>query len=255
MGTPLPYPEYKKTTGERFYSGTEWEYEDAIQTALLYDHPKVLLYRCSTTPSVSLSDPERAEKIQQWERLEGFFTRFKDIETGAILGGYNIYETPADFSKKFEDHMRVIIAQILATSSHSDSVSSDEEPMESNLQKSRYAFRQGYWSICYQLTREIVMSADYPAAVNCEVHLMRVVSLIRLGHLNAIKRSLDLLKGKGTPSQQARAFIEIAKHYCALPTRRHHHRVEMVFYLQKAIDAEPDGETAQEAEQLLKALP
>ena len=31
MGTPLPHPEYQKTDGSQYMSGTEWEFVDAVR--------------------------------------------------------------------------------------------------------------------------------------------------------------------------------------------------------------------------------
>src|SRR5258708_5469419 len=33
MGTPLPFPDYKKPNGEHYLSGTEWEFLDALDSA------------------------------------------------------------------------------------------------------------------------------------------------------------------------------------------------------------------------------
>jgi len=46
MGTPPPLERYKKPDGSPYYSGTEWEYEDAFRAD---PQPDILVYRCTQT--------------------------------------------------------------------------------------------------------------------------------------------------------------------------------------------------------------
>ncbi|MGH9453564.1 MAG: hypothetical protein ACRD2O_06295 [Terriglobia bacterium] len=45
MGTPLPNPPYHKANGEPYYSGAEWEYENALESASQHKRPEVVVYR------------------------------------------------------------------------------------------------------------------------------------------------------------------------------------------------------------------
>ncbi|MCC6615848.1 MAG: DUF4062 domain-containing protein [Anaerolineae bacterium] len=254
MGTPLPYPEYKKANGEPFLSGTEWEYEDAIQVALMCDYPKVLVYRCTQEPVIGLRDPERDEIIKQWERLEAFFAKFSDLDTRAILRGFNTYESPDDFARKFEDHMRKLIAQLVESGSSTPISASEPSISQSLVQKADYAFRQNYWSLCYELTRDILIAADSPKNVDCKVHYMRLVALVRLGHISAIKRSLDVINRHGEPSQQARIHLEIAKYYLSKQTPRIRYLAEIREHLEQAVHADAGCEEGQESSALLQTL-
>jgi hypothetical protein len=60
MGTPLP-PEYRKADGEPYFSGTEWEFEDALKGD---PQPDILIYRRTEAPRISLEDPDDP-KIQE----------------------------------------------------------------------------------------------------------------------------------------------------------------------------------------------
>ncbi len=113
MGTPLPHPEYQKPDDSPYLSGTEWEFEDARQAALKTGKPYVVVYRRMEEPVIGLRDTQRAAKIEQWERVETFFTQFTDAETGAIYGGINPYEQPDDFRDKLETHLKALIQRIL----------------------------------------------------------------------------------------------------------------------------------------------
>lgn len=83
MGTPLPQ-EWAKPDGGRYQSGTEWEYWDAMNAAREHGRPAVLVYRRTEPPSMTLNDPRRDEKIQQWERVEAFFESFVDPVPGEL---------------------------------------------------------------------------------------------------------------------------------------------------------------------------
>lgn len=111
MGTPLP-KEYLKTDGSVYLSGTEWEYEDAIKAASEKGLPYVLVYRRDNPPAIKLDDPARNEKIQQWERVEKFFSDFR-MPDGSIGKGYNQYKDVTDFSEKLEGHIRDLINRII----------------------------------------------------------------------------------------------------------------------------------------------
>jgi energy-coupling factor transporter ATP-binding protein EcfA2 len=111
MGTPLP-PEYVKADGARYLSGTEWEYEDAMQGARKANSPQILVYRRSEEPIIGLRDPERNLKIEQWERVETFFSAFTNPD-GSIRQGFNVYKQPDEFREQFENHMKSLVARIL----------------------------------------------------------------------------------------------------------------------------------------------
>jgi formylglycine-generating enzyme required for sulfatase activity/energy-coupling factor transporter ATP-binding protein EcfA2 len=111
MGTPLP-PEEVKADGARFLSGTEWEYEDAMQGARKVKSPQILVYRRTEEPIIGLRDPERNLKIEQWERVEAFFSAFTNAD-GSIRQGFNTYKQPDEFREQFENHMKALVARIL----------------------------------------------------------------------------------------------------------------------------------------------
>ena len=79
MGTPLS-EKHRKPNGERYGSGTEYEYLDALNAARQSGSiPEVLVYRKQGAPDVNAADPQRKEKLEQWDRVETFFAGFKNV--------------------------------------------------------------------------------------------------------------------------------------------------------------------------------
>jgi hypothetical protein len=113
MGTPLPYPKYQKADGSPYLSGTEWEFEDAIQAAEKAGRPFVVVYRCTQDPTISLDDPELDKKREQRQRVQAFFDGFKDSRTGALIRGVNEYQTPDEFRELLSYHLEDLILRYL----------------------------------------------------------------------------------------------------------------------------------------------
>jgi formylglycine-generating enzyme required for sulfatase activity/energy-coupling factor transporter ATP-binding protein EcfA2 len=107
MGTPMPV-EYTKPDGGRYVSGTEYEYLDAIEAARMSGKPRVLVYRREDIPELNLKDPERKEKLHQYELVEAFFDGFRDKD-GSLRGSYHPYEGPSEFQELLENHLRELI--------------------------------------------------------------------------------------------------------------------------------------------------
>ena len=114
MGTPLPFPEYKKDNGEPYCSGAEWEFENAMQASRLHGRPDVVVYRC--TEKVWLDDdaPDYEQKLVQKKLVKKFFDQFVDPKTGANLRGINFYEKPEDFRRDLTVHLRKLAEKLMA---------------------------------------------------------------------------------------------------------------------------------------------
>ncbi len=104
MGTPLP-ADYTKPDGTAYLSGTEWEYQNAITAARGFNRPKVWLYRRIQAPDLNLEDPEFDEKRRQWQKVKAFFEALQGKD-GSLTGGVNSYQTPDEFRRHFEQHLR-----------------------------------------------------------------------------------------------------------------------------------------------------
>jgi formylglycine-generating enzyme required for sulfatase activity len=113
MGTPLPHPKYKKDNGEPYYSGAEWEFENAMQARRQRGRPEVVLYRRVDVPELKLDAPDLEAKLEQYKRVQAFFNQFCDRKTGANVGGWNSYEKPEDFRKHLTSHLKELIQEMM----------------------------------------------------------------------------------------------------------------------------------------------
>jgi len=110
MGTQLPL-EFVKPDGNRYFSGTEWEYLDAMQGAKRNRKPKILVYRRTEVPLIGLTDPEVSERLNQWGAVEAFFESFRNSD-GSIRSGFNSYSTPYEFREQLNYHLRTLIKDL-----------------------------------------------------------------------------------------------------------------------------------------------
>ena len=117
LGTPLPERtatrEYRGLDGRAPVTGTEWEFEDALDGHRKRGAPDLLAYRKIGDPQVSLSDTgKRAEQEQQWQALEAFWARHFD-GGGMFLAGSARFASLEEFDTKLEtDLVRLIEARV-----------------------------------------------------------------------------------------------------------------------------------------------
>jgi hypothetical protein len=109
MGTPLP-DTMRKPNREPYLSGTEWEYEDAVNSPQ-QPRPAVLLYWRTEEPKIGLRDPQKREKEEQFERAEAFFAQLRSLKRGV-----NEYEKPSDFRAMLRQHLEDILYRRLQPS-------------------------------------------------------------------------------------------------------------------------------------------
>lgn len=110
LGTRLP-ARFRRPDGSRYDSGTEFEFEDALDGWKARGRPDLLVYRKTAEPLVSLLDPEALmEKLRQRQALDAFVTRwFHDQEDGSLRAAYHQFETPEEFETVLERHLRRLI--------------------------------------------------------------------------------------------------------------------------------------------------
>ena len=105
FGTPLP-DSVRKPNGERYLSGTEWEYEDAISAK---PQPEILIYRRTEKVLLDADDPEHSSKLEQRKRVNKFFDRFRSPD-GSYTGGVNEYDSPHSFAERLKSDLRTLLA-------------------------------------------------------------------------------------------------------------------------------------------------
>ena len=93
LGTPLPartkLREYKGLDGRVPVTGTEWEFEQAIEARERRKGvPDLLVYRKFTEGFAQFGRAEELEQIgRQWEALQSFWQRHFEADDGRLQGG------------------------------------------------------------------------------------------------------------------------------------------------------------------------
>lgn len=117
LGTPLPERtaarEYRGIDGRAPVTGTEWEFEEALEAHKNRGAPDLLAYRKTGDPQASLADAERrAEQERQWTALEAFWRRHFE-GGGVFLAGSSKFKSLEEFDAKLEaDLVRIIEGKI-----------------------------------------------------------------------------------------------------------------------------------------------
>lgn len=125
MGTPLS-AEYRKPDGSRYLSGTDWEYHDAWEAAKRHNRPEILVYWRTEKFLLDPSDPEFKDKLDQWEKVQSFFSSFRNAD-GSLRAGYNRYPTPDQFANDLDSHLRSVIRRLLESRGASHSVAASRQ--------------------------------------------------------------------------------------------------------------------------------
>jgi hypothetical protein len=63
-------------------------------------------------PDLNLEDPEFDEKRRQWQTVKAFFEAMKGKD-GSLTVGVNLYQTPNEFRRQFEQHLRDRLTAVL----------------------------------------------------------------------------------------------------------------------------------------------
>ena len=110
LGTPLP-ESHKRPDGSAYLSGTEWEYEDALNAA---PQPFILVYHRKSKPEFGdPTEPGFDAKVEQYRRVRGFFDRFRNPD-GSLKGSFSEYDTPQEFRDQLRRHLRDFVHSRLA---------------------------------------------------------------------------------------------------------------------------------------------
>ena len=118
MGTPLDTDAHgTKPDGIPYWSGTEWEYLDAVRGAKENGTglPIVYLYRRTDEPPLPSPRPGQdiadayIEYGTQRKRVQAFFAPLRDSVSGAMRGYYHEYAGLDAFAEMIEKHLRTLV--------------------------------------------------------------------------------------------------------------------------------------------------
>ncbi len=117
LGTRLP-KQFTRADGSRYESGTEFEFEDAVQGFRDHGKPQLLVYRKTAKASVQLDDEDALmERIEQKKKLDTFINRwFHDTEEGTLKAAFHPFDSPSEFEQVLERHLRKMIERALPES-------------------------------------------------------------------------------------------------------------------------------------------
>jgi len=118
LGTPLPertkVREYRGLDGRAPVTGTEWEFEQAVNARAVRGAPDLLVYRKTTENVARFSRAEQLEQARrQWEALSVFWTRHFEDEKGQFKLAYNPFAALDEFEALLEAHLREVIRRRL----------------------------------------------------------------------------------------------------------------------------------------------
>jgi hypothetical protein len=108
IGTPLPR-EVTKADGSYYLSGTEWEYEDALQSDR---RPIILVYRRTDAAPINPGDPDSEKKEEQFRGVNAFFERF-DNPDGSLCRAYTRYQGLDQFKETLEYQVKDVVWHLL----------------------------------------------------------------------------------------------------------------------------------------------
>jgi tetratricopeptide (TPR) repeat protein len=114
LGTKLP-EEFRREDGSRYESGTEFEFEEAMQGFRRNGRPHLLVYRKTAPPSVRLDDEkDLMERLGQKKKLDVFVDKwFHDKAEGTLIAAFHPFVSPSDFEILVENHLRRLIEREL----------------------------------------------------------------------------------------------------------------------------------------------
>jgi tetratricopeptide (TPR) repeat protein len=115
MGTALP-GHIRRPDGSSYSSGTEFEFEDAVEGFRRNGKPELLVYRKTAPPTWPADDGLAAQRVGQKIALDHFMSKwFVDRESGAFMAAFHPFESPADFEELLETHLTRIIERTLGS--------------------------------------------------------------------------------------------------------------------------------------------
>ncbi|MGQ0634682.1 MAG: nSTAND1 domain-containing NTPase [Planctomycetaceae bacterium] len=111
MGSPLP-ESVKRADGSRYASGTEFEFEDALEGFRRQGFPDILVYRKSAAVTVELTHDEQAllELTRQKKLADQFIDRWFRGADGSFSSAFHNFAGSDEFEELLEQHLRRSIA-------------------------------------------------------------------------------------------------------------------------------------------------
>lgn len=113
LGQPLP-GHIKRKDGTQYLSGSEFEFENAMEGFRANGKPSICIYRKTAVPFVPLSDRETLmSMMEQKERVDDFINKWFFNKDGTFKGAFHAFENILQFEKLLEAHLRKLVLSII----------------------------------------------------------------------------------------------------------------------------------------------
>jgi len=113
LGTVLP-DHIRRADGSLYASGTEFEFEDAVEAFRRNGKPDILVYRKTAKPEWSADPGVAGEQLGQRDALERFVTKwFHNAADGSLKAAFHSFNSPGDFEELLEGHLARLIERHL----------------------------------------------------------------------------------------------------------------------------------------------
>ncbi len=114
LGTRLPSDKFAREDGTAYASGTEWEFEDAVQAFLKRGTPDLMVYRKTSEAVSSLADEDALlGRLQQKKALDSFIERWFGSAQSTFRAAFHTFAAPDQFEELIESHLRQLIRERL----------------------------------------------------------------------------------------------------------------------------------------------
>jgi len=110
LGSPLP-KHIKRADGSCYLSGSEYEFEDAIDGKKERNKPDILVYKKMQEPMVGLNNrDEIMQRLEQNERLEGFIKKwFMTPDGESYSGAFHGFDDADSFESLVYKHLKKLV--------------------------------------------------------------------------------------------------------------------------------------------------
>jgi hypothetical protein len=114
LGTRLP-PTIHRPDGSTYASGTEYEFENAVEGFRRSGVPDLLVYRKTAEPLASLRDEKQLlDRLAQKRALDDFVEKWFHGEDGTLVAAFHQFDAPTGLEQLLETHLRKLIERRLS---------------------------------------------------------------------------------------------------------------------------------------------
>ena len=115
LGTRLP-ANITRPDGSIYNSGTEYEFETALNAWKSGGTPHLLVYRKTAESRISLADSTNVlNSLRQKELVDSFFNKWFSSEDGSLPRAFHLFESADEFEMRLEQHLVKLVEQELTS--------------------------------------------------------------------------------------------------------------------------------------------